>query len=381
MHGVFLMGGVAKQLFFERHSGSRPRMWKPVIWRYRSDLADCRAPSSPTASVCSGCLPLWLLSVNPEISTFISCSSSPLSLLFSSHLLSNLSSPVSLLPHFHWHVFVLSFHPPPWHLTMEVVAVSGFLFPFSFFFFFLLALPLFFLSLETKKNTTFIFFVYKTCHPFCAKYKMWICLWGCIDLWRNWDMIGYSYVFDTCYCLRYPYEQTIPHLCCKANRYLGVKKKKAFRSFNSILYASLMFWKCVTYAYLARLLLLFQLRKLYYHIWQTPMTVLCTLSLMDVSGTALLVCLVCQSIHPPDWKISTTVGWISIKCCVFMAPRGWFLLTLPPAPPWGWHMCLEWNVWTTIGWIAMKLGAFRRCWSWSIYLQNGSFKSSAVLFF
>ena len=142
-----------------------------------------------------------------------------------------------------------------------------------------------------------------------------------------------------------------------------------------------MFWKCVTYAYLARLLLLFQLRKLYYHIWQTPMTVLCTLSLMDVSGTALLVCLVCQSIHPPDWKISTTVGWISIKCCVFMAPRGWFLLTLPPAPPWGWHMCLEWNVWTTIGWIAMKLGAFRRCWSWSIYLQNGSFKSSAVPFF
>ena len=136
MHGVFLMGGVAKQLFFERRSGSRPRMWKPAIWRYRSDLADCRAPSSPTASVCSGCLPLWLLSVNPEISTFISCSSSPLSLLFSSHLLSNLSSPVSPLPHFYWHVFVLSFHPPPWHLTMEVVAVSGFLFPFSFFFFF-----------------------------------------------------------------------------------------------------------------------------------------------------------------------------------------------------------------------------------------------------
>ena len=220
MHQVFLIGGVAKQLFFERHSRSRPHMWNPAIWRYRSDLADGRAPSFSAASVCSGCLPLWLLSVNPEISTIIPCSSTPLSLLFSSHLSSSLIFPLlSPLPHFYWHVFVLSFHPPPWHLTMEVVAVSGFLFPF----FFVLALSLFFLSLETKKNTTFIFFVYKTCHPFCAKYKMWICLWGCIDLQRNRDMIGYSYLFDICYCLRYPYEQTILHLCCKANRYPGLK--------------------------------------------------------------------------------------------------------------------------------------------------------------
>lgn len=131
MHQVFLIGGVAKQLFFERHSRSRPHMWNPAIWRYRSDLADGRAPSFSAASVCSGCLPLWLLSVNPEISTIIPCSSTPLSLLFSSHLSSSLIFPLlSPLPHFYWHVFVLSFHPPPWHLTMEVVAVSGFLFPF-----------------------------------------------------------------------------------------------------------------------------------------------------------------------------------------------------------------------------------------------------------
>lgn len=67
-------------------------MWNPAVWRYRSDLADCGAPSFSTASVCSGCLPLWLLSVNPEISTIISCSSTPLSLLFSSLLI---SSPLS----------------------------------------------------------------------------------------------------------------------------------------------------------------------------------------------------------------------------------------------------------------------------------------------
>lgn len=125
-----------------------------------------------------------------------------LSPLFSSHLLS-LIFPLLSAATLYWHVFVLSFHPFPWHLTMEVVAVSGIL---LLFFCTAFVPPL----SGNKEKNILSFCVYKTCRLFCAKHKMWICLWGYIDLWRNWDKIGYNYQFDIfCCCLRYPSTPTL----------------------------------------------------------------------------------------------------------------------------------------------------------------------------
>lgn len=118
------------------HVAKPPSYRKCSIWRYSSDLYQT---AHSFYCLCTkdvyhhGCY-LWTQNLGIYLLQL-----QLLSPLSSSHLLSHLPSAT-----LYWHVFVRSSFPFPWHLTMEVVAV--------FFF----ALPLFLLSLETKKNL-FIF--------------------------------------------------------------------------------------------------------------------------------------------------------------------------------------------------------------------------------